>query len=170
MSASTGLLFYNTSGVCLETKTSTQTPILSSQKDLWTQKKRQWIPRLTSSVSVAGMAPIFMRAASRSAYTHPCHSSLCPGKDFADTCVYIVLANILATMDLHKARDAFGREITPAPEFTSGFATLVFFIPTSPKGCGTDSVRFSRPKPFQCVLKPRSEQVVDLILQQDTEM
>lgn len=50
---------------------------------------------------------------------------LCPGKDFADTCIFMVLANIVATMNLNKAKDENGIEITPIPEFTNGFARFV---------------------------------------------
>ncbi|TCD64286.1 hypothetical protein EIP91_004294 [Steccherinum ochraceum] len=74
---------------------------------------------------------------------------LCPGKDFADTCVFLVLASIVATMTLNKAKDEFGVEITPLPAFTSGFA--------------------SRPKPFKCIMLPRSQQAIRLIRQLDTE-
>ena len=45
---------------------------------------------------------------------------LCPGKDFADTNIYLMIANIVATMDIAKVRDADGQEITPPAEFEAG--------------------------------------------------
>ncbi|THH30274.1 hypothetical protein EUX98_g3897 [Antrodiella citrinella] len=74
---------------------------------------------------------------------------LCPGMEFADTCIFLVLSNIVATMDIRKAKDERGREITPLAEFTSGFGT--------------------HPKPFQSVLVPRSQEAVELIKHLDTD-
>ncbi|KAH8093136.1 cytochrome P450 [Cristinia sonorae] len=76
---------------------------------------------------------------------------LCPGKDFADSNVFLLAANIVATMDITRAKDAQGQEIVPPLEFTSGFV--------------------SRPKPFKCVFSPRSPRAVELIhqLNQSTE-
>jgi len=75
---------------------------------------------------------------------------LCPGKDFAESCVFLVLANIVATMDILKPKDENGVDVTPEPLFTFGFA--------------------SRPQPFECTLKPRSLQAFNLIQQQDTDI
>lgn len=45
----------------------------------------------------------------------------CPGLQFADANIWLALANILAVLDIRKARDASGEEITPVVAFTSGF-------------------------------------------------
>jgi len=73
---------------------------------------------------------------------------LCPGREFADTCIYMVAANIVATMNISKPKDEHGREIMPEARFVDGLA--------------------SRPVEFQCFMTPRSEQALKLIQQQDT--
>ncbi|THH28091.1 hypothetical protein EUX98_g6099 [Antrodiella citrinella] len=75
---------------------------------------------------------------------------LCPGREFADSCIFLVLASIIATMDIFKPKDGAGRDITPKPVFTDGFT--------------------SRPQDFECSLVPRSRQARDLIEQQDTDV
>jgi len=74
---------------------------------------------------------------------------VCPGKGFADVSVYMLISNIIATMDISKAHDYQGKEITPVLETTSGFV--------------------SNPMPFKCVIEPRSQQAVDLIRRFDLE-
>ncbi len=44
----------------------------------------------------------------------------CPGQLFADGNVYLVMSNIIATMDISRAKDEDGCEIITTPEFTSG--------------------------------------------------
>lgn len=46
---------------------------------------------------------------------------LCPGRQFGDAAVFLAIANVIATLNINKARDVQGREITPEPRFTSGF-------------------------------------------------
>ncbi|KAH8100092.1 cytochrome P450 [Cristinia sonorae] len=72
---------------------------------------------------------------------------LCPGRDFADTCVFLVLASIVSTMNIQKAKDECDSQIIPPLQFTDGFA--------------------SRPMPFASVITPRSQSAIDLIRQQD---
>jgi len=74
---------------------------------------------------------------------------LCPGKEFADTCVFMVAANIVATMSLITPKDEYGRQIIPEARFIDGFA--------------------SRPEEFVCSMTPRSKQALQLIQQQDTD-
>ncbi|KZT69377.1 cytochrome P450 [Daedalea quercina L-15889] len=69
---------------------------------------------------------------------------ICPGRRFADISVWLAAANIVATFDIHKARDGTGKEITPVIEFESGLS--------------------SPPVPFKCSIKPRSQQSVELIM------
>lgn len=45
---------------------------------------------------------------------------ICPGRFFADDNVWLAAANMIATMDICKARNEKGEEITPTPEITSG--------------------------------------------------
>jgi len=55
---------------------------------------------------------------------------LCPGKDFADSCIYLVLANNIATMNIFRPKDKNGQDIIPEPLFIDGFT--------------------SQPQPFEC--------------------
>ncbi|KAI0075227.1 cytochrome P450 [Panus rudis PR-1116 ss-1] len=69
----------------------------------------------------------------------------CPGAEFADQNVFLLAACMAATMNISKAKDDQGVDITPAATFTSGFV--------------------SRPEPFQCVITPRSQKAIELITQ-----
>ena len=46
---------------------------------------------------------------------------LCPGREFAEASVWLAAACVLALLDVGKACDAAGREITPPAEYFSGF-------------------------------------------------
>jgi len=67
----------------------------------------------------------------------------CPGKKFADTSLFLVIATIVATMNISKALDEHGNEITPPHAYTSGFSNCL--------------------KPFQCKIEPRSERIAEMI-------
>ncbi|KAI0081411.1 cytochrome P450 [Panus rudis PR-1116 ss-1] len=70
----------------------------------------------------------------------------CPAQNFAESNVYLVLAHIIATMDITKAVGAKGIPITPEHKYKSGFV-------------------HSHHLPFQCTIRPRSAEVADLIRQ-----
>ncbi|KAH9886935.1 cytochrome P450 [Cubamyces lactineus] len=70
---------------------------------------------------------------------------VCPGRDFADNSVWLAMANVISLFDISKTVDCYGHEVTPAPEFHSGFV--------------------SHPKPFACCIRPRSEKTSDVIAQ-----
>jgi len=72
---------------------------------------------------------------------------VCPGAEFADNSIFLLTSNIIATMNIGKAKNARGDEITPPADFTSGFV--------------------SRPKPFKYAMTLRSQQASDLIAQID---
>ncbi|CCM04534.1 uncharacterized protein FIBRA_06715 [Fibroporia radiculosa] len=67
----------------------------------------------------------------------------CPGLDLGDISLWLAIARIVATLDIRKARDSAGAEITPAPAFSPGMA--------------------SRPMPFLCDIRPRSKQATQLV-------
>ncbi|KAL4245440.1 cytochrome P450 family protein [Abortiporus biennis] len=69
----------------------------------------------------------------------------CPGRDLADSSIFLACANLIATMDISKAKDRDGNSIMPSLDFTPGFV--------------------SHTKPFKVSLIPRSEKAVDLIQQ-----
>ncbi|CCM04602.1 uncharacterized protein FIBRA_06784 [Fibroporia radiculosa] len=70
---------------------------------------------------------------------------VCPGRQFAESSIWLAAANILATMDIGKARDSKGAEIAVEPAFISGAA--------------------SHPKPFKCDIRARSQKAQNLIAQ-----
>ncbi len=45
----------------------------------------------------------------------------CPARKFADSNIYIVTATIIATLDISKAMDENGCELTPPHAYKSGF-------------------------------------------------
>ncbi|TCD62443.1 hypothetical protein EIP91_006905 [Steccherinum ochraceum] len=73
---------------------------------------------------------------------------MCPGKSFAESSLFMVILNLVATMKIGKIKDKQGKEISPALEFENGMA--------------------SRPKPFRCQVCPRSEKAAALVEQLDT--
>lgn len=52
----------------------------------------------------------------------------CPGNELADRSVFLLITNIAATMNITKARDGMGREITPAEDFTTGLVRYATFL------------------------------------------
>ncbi|EUC61286.1 cytochrome P450 family protein [Rhizoctonia solani AG-3 Rhs1AP] len=68
---------------------------------------------------------------------------LCPGNHIVDASIFLVIASIIATMDMGKARDDQGNEIEPVIART-GFQT-------------------NQVIPFKCTIKPRSERALRLI-------
>ncbi|CAE6421570.1 unnamed protein product [Rhizoctonia solani] len=68
---------------------------------------------------------------------------ICPGQFVADASIYLVMASLLATMDIAKARGENGHEIEP--EVVRGPALVCQL------------------RPFKCSIKPRSEHAIELI-------
>lgn len=50
---------------------------------------------------------------------------VCPGKGFAESSIFLIMSNIIATMNLTKAVDEAGVPITPPVEYTKSFIRLV---------------------------------------------
>ncbi|KAF9777905.1 cytochrome P450 [Thelephora terrestris] len=68
---------------------------------------------------------------------------VCPGKIFAESNLWLVIANTIAVMDVRKATDENGNSITPAAEFDTG------------------AIRHA--KPFNCSVTYRSERARQLV-------
>ncbi|KZV73575.1 cytochrome P450 [Peniophora sp. CONT] len=68
---------------------------------------------------------------------------VCPGMTLAETSVWLETAAALATLNVSKARDAAGAEITPSGRYLDG--------------------TIAHPEPFQCDIKPRSAQAEALV-------
>ncbi|THH20203.1 hypothetical protein EW146_g1119 [Bondarzewia mesenterica] len=73
----------------------------------------------------------------------------CPGRWLVDDTIWITIASVLAVYTLSKAVDENGVVIEPDTEYTTGLV--------------------SRPKPFKCVITPRSESALALVLQTEDE-
>ncbi|THU81706.1 cytochrome P450 [Dendrothele bispora CBS 962.96] len=67
----------------------------------------------------------------------------CPGRYFADTGIWLVVANLIASTNIAKAQDEQRREITPEVEFKTGFVR--------------------HPQSFPCSITPRSDEMRNLI-------
>ena len=74
---------------------------------------------------------------------------VCPGKAFAEANVWLLMANIVATMNIEKSVDEMGQPITPSPEYIGSFVRCV-----SPRYSSGVSVFFSRVSPFHRHVKP----------------
>ncbi|KAH9901131.1 cytochrome P450 [Cubamyces lactineus] len=75
---------------------------------------------------------------------------ICPGRYMALDSMWIAIASVLALFEIKKAVDEDGQEITPDGEYIRGF--------------------LCHPKPFPCVIKPRSkehEQLLNVLANQD---
>ncbi|CCM04535.1 uncharacterized protein FIBRA_06716 [Fibroporia radiculosa] len=68
---------------------------------------------------------------------------ICPGRLLGDASIWLAVARMVATLDVRRARDADGTEITPLPAFTSGAASHVV--------------------DFVCDVRPRSQRAVALV-------
>nr|GAT50887.1 cytochrome P450 [Mycena chlorophos] len=69
---------------------------------------------------------------------------LCPGRHMAQASVWIIVASVLATFNITKARDESEKEIEPTYEFDLGF--------------------INSPIPFKAKFTPRSQEAIQLIL------
>ncbi|TFY58716.1 hypothetical protein EVJ58_g6245 [Rhodofomes roseus] len=68
---------------------------------------------------------------------------ICPGRRFADISVWLGMSYMIATLDISKARDALGNEITPPGSYEPGLTSC--------------------PVHFECSIKARSQQAAELI-------
>jgi len=57
---------------------------------------------------------------------------VCPGKAFAEANVWLLMANIVATMTIEKRVDETGQPITPNPEYIGSFVRYAY--PHLPSG------------------------------------
>ncbi|CCL98337.1 uncharacterized protein FIBRA_00331 [Fibroporia radiculosa] len=69
---------------------------------------------------------------------------ICPGRTFADSTVWLFITNIMSTMDICKARDGSGKEITPEPVFIDGSVVHL--------------------APFECDIRPRSKKAEEIVM------
>ncbi|KAL0574364.1 hypothetical protein V5O48_007587 [Marasmius crinis-equi] len=75
---------------------------------------------------------------------------ICVGEHFANASLWLAIASILATLDIRKAKDGNGSDITPNVEFTTGMIQI--------------------PAPYECSIRARNstaEQLVHSTLEDD---
>jgi hypothetical protein len=83
----------------------------------------------------------------------------------------MVLATMLSTIMISKAKDENGQEITPEIAFEVASAAYVvfrFFLSGETETADVADFffwNFSKPKDFKCVITPRSEQATLLVTQ-----
>ncbi|KZP30494.1 cytochrome P450 [Athelia psychrophila] len=68
---------------------------------------------------------------------------VCPGRGLAEKSAWLTCGSILAAFHLSKATDAKGATIEPSARYLSGLTR--------------------HPEPFQCQIKPRSDEIRDII-------
>ena len=86
---------------------------------------------------------------------------ICPGKEFADVSLFIAISMILATFDILKAQDEFGRDVVPPVEYIPG--VLKYVLCQNQASFWYLKSLGSHPKRFACRIVPRSENVAVLI-------
>ncbi|TFY71482.1 hypothetical protein EVG20_g1513 [Dentipellis fragilis] len=74
---------------------------------------------------------------------------MCPGRYLAIDMIWITVASVLSAYTIEKPVDKDGRVIEPDTEYTSGL--------------------LSRPKPYQCLIQPRSSAALALVCQTEEE-
>ncbi|KIM41937.1 hypothetical protein M413DRAFT_71520 [Hebeloma cylindrosporum] len=75
---------------------------------------------------------------------------ICPGKDFADASYWAIASSMIAAFDICKAVDHEGNDVNGKYDFNHGFVR--------------------HPKPFKCIIKPRSSNLPALISQARAEL
>jgi cytochrome P450 len=71
----------------------------------------------------------------------------CPGTHLVESSVWLLITSMLATLDIRKARDERGVEIEPVVRF--------------------ENAVFRTPSPFVCDIRPRSEEALKLIMDEE---
>ncbi|OBZ68047.1 O-methylsterigmatocystin oxidoreductase [Grifola frondosa] len=86
---------------------------------------------------------------------------LCPGQAFADSSLWLAMAHMIATLDIRKRVDSFGKEINFEAAFSSGFVRQAHYLNRFMRA--SVEVLCSAPKPFTCVILPRSKKACELV-------
>ena len=87
---------------------------------------------------------------------------ICPGKELADSSLFLQIAMTTATFNIRRARDKVGNEIIPINECLPGIIRYIsFYHPV--KHLLKYFAGYSHPKPFEHVITPRDERAVILI-------
>ena len=87
---------------------------------------------------------------------------VCPGKELALNSLFIVMATVIATLDISKAKDDHGHEIEPQCDYTPSMVRYVFQY-MLPVIAISFVIFYSHPLPFETCITPRSEKAIALI-------
>ena len=90
---------------------------------------------------------------------------LCPGREFADATLFLAMASMISALDIAKAQDAEGKDITPAVSFAS--SSIVRLVQTRRALCLDSSqlrILHSYPNEFPCRIQPRSEATAAMVM------
>jgi hypothetical protein len=74
----------------------------------------------------------------------------CPGQNLVDGSAWFLMATMVATLDMNKAKDAQGNVIEPVVDFNNSV--------------------FRTPDIFECDIRPRSDKALHLLARAETEM
>jgi hypothetical protein len=90
---------------------------------------------------------------------------ICPGRELAETAVFISIATILATYDISKALDARGEPIQPRIQFSDGIVRYAVYLPAIDRRFTALFFVLSQLNNFPCKVTPRrgSEKLFKLI-------
>ena len=92
---------------------------------------------------------------------------ICPGRFFAQASIFMMLSNILHTFGIGLPKDANGEDVKISVEMTEAFVSYVSIYSPSPSAAIFSDFwhrpRPRQPKPFHCVVKPRSAAAEALI-------
>ena len=87
---------------------------------------------------------------------------ICPGKELADSSLFLQIAMTTATFNIRRARDKTGNEIIPVHECLPGIIRYVsFYHPV--EHLLKSFAGYSHPKSFEYVITPRDERAEMLI-------
>ena len=86
---------------------------------------------------------------------------ICPGMHLVEAAVWLLIANMIATLEIGKARDAAGKEVQPIVEYHNAVFRSVMIIQVD-TNCGVNA-QYRTPTPFACRIAPRSERSLALL-------
>ena len=88
------------------------------------------------------------------------NGSICPGRFLRDSSIWLVIASVTASFDMCRPHAPLGSVRSLEPEFLSGF---IRYAGESQLVRPVVLTRDRRPKPFDCIIRPRSGQKAELI-------
>lgn len=94
------------------------------------------------------------------------HNSICPGRFLADSTTWAAMSSMLAVFDFEKAKDNAGEVVEVKAAFTDGIIRyeMLYLL------LSLDAYHQfgSAPLPFQCSIKPRSQDALSLVQETTT--